>query len=320
MSIARLALLPTVFLSLHRFPSPPTTSARDDSMLVSATWLTQHLTDPNLVVIEIGPKDSYDAGHIPGAQFVDFHSLMAPHVMDGSQDHKQPGAPQALALELPSQARLDSVLSAVGISNYSRVVIYFSKEWVTPAARAYLTLDYAGLRGQVAMLDGGLTTWLAESRPVTKEVPVAHDGSFHSVPRTDVVVTADWVTSHLHDPKVQLVDARDAQYYSDSEDNGMPRGGHIAGAASIPFPTLVDSVSLRFKDRAELLRMFTAAGVKPGTTAVGYCHVGQQASLVYFAARYLGLDARLYDGSFQEWSGHPEWPIEGSHGTTARVQ
>jgi thiosulfate/3-mercaptopyruvate sulfurtransferase len=289
-------------------------------MLVSTAWLAQHLTDPNLVLIEIGPKESYDAGHIPGAQFVDFHALMAPHQMDGKHEPQKLGAPVVLALELPSVARLDSALNAIGMTGNSRVVIYFSKEWVTPAARAYLTLDYAGLRGQVALLDGGLTTWQAEARPVTTEVPVARAGSFRSTPQNDVVVTADWVSSHLRDPKVQLIDARNTEYYTDSEDNGMPRGGHIAGAASIPFPTLVDSTSLRFKDRAELLRMFTAAGVRPGTTVVGYCHVGQQASLVYFAARYLGLDARLYDGSFQEWSAHPDWPIEGAHRSTANAQ
>jgi thiosulfate/3-mercaptopyruvate sulfurtransferase len=287
-----------------------------DTMLVSTAWLAQHLKDPSLVLLEIGPEDSYNAGHIPGAQYVNFHALMKPHNMDPKMQHHAYDPSQAgstLSLELPAIAQLDSVLDALGISANSSVVIYCSKEWITPAARAYLTLDYAGLRGRVALLDGGLTSWQAEGRPVTTDVPTVRPGSFRSTPRNDVVVDLAWVKSHRNDPGVHLVDARDHGFYVDSIDNGMARGGHIAGAGSVPFGDLVDSTSLRLKDKTELTRMFQAAGVRPGNTVVGYCHVGQQASLVYFVARYLGYDARLYDGSFEEWSAYPDLPIEGSH-------
>lgn len=311
MPTPRLALLLALFVplgiaSLISTPKPPA----EDTVLVSTAWLAEHLRDPNLVVLEVGPREAYDAGHIPGAQFVDLHAMSAPHDMSMSREERERDT--ALALELPTNWQLDSTLSTLGISNTSTVVVYFNDEWLTPAARMFLTLDYAGLRGRVFYLDGGSTAWKAENRPVTKEVPAPRArGNFRTAARSDVVVTSAYVKDHLRDPAVRILDARDAGFYIDSLDNGMKRGGHIAGASSIPFGTLVDTLSMRFKSKAELSRMLAAQGVRPGATIVSYCHIGQQGSLLYLAARYVGYQARLYDGSFEDWSAHPELPVEG---------
>jgi len=123
----------------------------------------------------------------------------------------------------------------------------------------------------------------------------------------EVVVGADWVASHLNDNTVAIVDARGAQFYQ-GHGGGMPRAGHIPGAVNIQFSSLVDSTN-RLKDKKELEKIFAAAGVKPGVIVVPYCHIGQQASLVYFVARYLGYDARLYDGSFEDWSSREDLPV-----------
>jgi thiosulfate/3-mercaptopyruvate sulfurtransferase len=299
-----LALL--VPIGLLDRPSP---AADADDVLVSTSWLAAHLNDPDLIILEVGPEEAYKAGHIPGAQFVDFHGWMAPHAMDHS---RPPQDDTTLALELPSIPQLDSTIQSYGISSNSRVVVYFNEEWLTPAARIFLTLDYAGLRGRIFYLDGGTTAWKLENRPLTKDAAAAHARtSFHSSARNDVVVTSAFVNAHLRDPGVRILDARNSGFYYDSTDNGMPRGGHIAGAGTIPFVDLVDSASARFKSKAELSRMFAAQGVRPGATIISYCHIGQQGSLLYFAARYLGYEARLYDGSFQDWSAHAELPVEG---------
>jgi len=90
----------------------------------------------------------------------------------------------------------------------------------------------------------------------------------------------------------------------------MPRGGHIPSAKSIPFSTLIEDSNNKFKSADSLRALFSTAGVKPRDSIATYCHIGQQASLLYFVARYLGYDAHLYDGSFQDWSNRSDLPVE----------
>ncbi len=298
-----LALAPLFVFSTIGSPGAAALPA-DEPLLVTTAWLATHLRDPGLVLLEVGRADEYTARHIPGAQRLDFHDLSTPHDMHAT--------PMPLILEIPSAARLDSVLSIKGISNDSRIVVYFANDWVTPSARTVLTLEAAGLRGRVSLLDGGLPAWVAEGRSVTTEVPTVAPTHFATHLRSDVVVTVDWLQSRLHSPAIALIDARDPGFYLDTLDNEMPRGGHIPGAKSLPYDSLVDSQN-RLLDRATLAARFEAAGAAQGKTVVGYCHIGQQASLLWFAARYLGYDVRLYDGSFQEWSGRTDLPIEGAN-------
>jgi thiosulfate/3-mercaptopyruvate sulfurtransferase len=295
-------LAPLMAFMLAHPGSGPADPVAEQPLLVNCEWLAAHLHDSNLVLFEVGKQEEYAAGHIPGAQWIDYWELAAPHDMNKR--------PMGLMLELPSQQKLDSVLSARGVSNDSRIVVYFAKDRVSPAARAVLSLEYAGLRGQVSLLDGGRPEWVREGRPVTTEPTTVMPAKFTSHPRSDVVVTVEWLSARLHDPGIALFDARDSSFYLDTEDNGMPRGGHIPGARSVPFTSVVDD-SLRLKDRASLERIFRAAGATPGKMVVSYCHIGQQGSLVFFAARYLGYEARLYDGSFEEWSAKPELAVEG---------
>ena len=124
-----------------------------------------------------------------------------------------------------------------------------------------------------------------------------------------VITDADWVKTNLNNPAVCLVDARGRNFY-DGNGGGIARTGHIKGAKSIPFTTLVDSTN-RVKDLATLQKMFEDAGVKKGMRVVSYCHVGQQATVVYSVAMLLGFDAMVYDGSFEDWNVRGEdYPVE----------
>lgn len=270
----------------------------DQPLLVSPSWLASHLQDRNLVLLHVGERAGYDTGHIQGAQF------LAPTV-----EWSTPRTEGQLFLELPDVAVLDSALEARGISDDSRIVVYAADQFFTPTSRALFTLEYLGLRGRVSVLDGGLPAWKREGRTVTTEV--AHPSRGNLTPRPDpaVVVDASFVSAHLSDSKVRIIDARDTSFYNGRETR-QGRNGHIPGAASLPFQTVVDSAG-RFLPAASLKARFTTAGVSDGQTVVSYCHIGQQASLVWFAARLSGLTARLYDGSFQDWARRKELLVEG---------
>ncbi len=292
----------TLFLlaALAAPPTPGPVGVPAEPMVVSTAWLAQHLHDQGLVIFQIGDRTSkpaYDEGHIPGAQFLNpFSELSTPRV-EG-----------ALALELPSADSLKAVLERKGVSNDSRVVLYWAKEYFSPTSRTLFTLEFAGLGGRVSILDGGYKVWKGEGRPVTTELPTVTPGRFVVKPNPDLVVDADFVKAHLEDKKVRIVDARDTSFYN-GRDTHQGRNGHIPGAASIYFGSMVDSAG-RFLTPVALKAEFAQAGVKEGQTVVTYCHIGQQASLVWFVARYLGFNAKLYDGSFQDWAARTELPVE----------
>jgi thiosulfate/3-mercaptopyruvate sulfurtransferase len=219
---------------------------------------------------------------------------------------------QGLTLELPSVDQLKATFEKFGVTDKSRVIVYFGKDWVTPTARVFMTLDYLGLGDRTSILDGGLPAWRAENRAVTAEVREVKPGSFTPHPNTKLVVDAAWVTANLSKPGIAILDARAAKFYTGEDAGQMPRGGHIPRARSIPFSTLVEDKTNKFKSPDALRALFSTAGVKEKDSVATYCHIGQQASLLYFVARYLGYDAHLYDGSFQDWSNRSELPVEKS--------
>lgn len=279
---------------LIALPGPP---VGEEPLLVSTGWLSRHLQDRNLVILHVGEKAGYDAAHIPGARY------LAPIV-----ELSTPRIEGQLFLELPGRAALDSGLSAKGISNDSRVILYPADGFLTPTSRALFTLEYAGMRGRVSILDGGLEAWKREGLPVTSEVPPIVAGRFTTRPDSSLVADAGFVHAHLTDRRIRIVDARDSSFYNGRETR-QGRNGHIPGAASIPFITIADSTG-HFRPVKLLKSQFAEAGVKHGQTVVTYCHIGQQASLVWFAARLLGYNAKLYDGSFQDWARRTELPVE----------
>ena len=267
--------------------------------LVSASWLSEHLGDKNLVLFHIGDRAEYDAGHIPGAIYISLRDI--------SLTREQAGG---LTLQMPPAEQLKETFEKFGVSDDSRIIVYFGKDWVTPTARVLLTLEFLGLGDHASMLDGGQPVWVAANNPVTAEVKQPARGSITPKPHPEIIADAAWVLAHLQDPAVNIVDARNTQFY-EGNPGGFPRGGHIPGARTIPFNSLTESeTSNKLKSIAELAEIFSKAGVKPGAEVVTYCHIGQQASFVYYVARILGFKARLYDGSFDEWSKNPDLPVE----------
>jgi thiosulfate/3-mercaptopyruvate sulfurtransferase len=122
-----------------------------------------------------------------------------------------------------------------------------------------------------------------------------------------VIADLDYVRANLNHPGVDIIDARNPEYYTGASTATGKRAGHIPGATNLTFSTLLDGNG-RFKSPEVLASMLRDAGVKQGDRVVSYCHIGQQATVIYFVARYLGYDARLYDGSWEEWSSHGDLP------------
>jgi thiosulfate/3-mercaptopyruvate sulfurtransferase len=274
-----------------------------DRMLVSPAWLKAHLADRNLVLLQVGEKEEYDREHIPGARYLDFRSISY-------------RSESGLFLEMPSVAKLDSSFAALGVSRTSRIVLYFGSEWISPTTRAWLTLEYMGHGARASLLDGGLPAWKAAGGAVTAEVPAAVTPQpLASTVTPALLVDAKWIAARLGKPRFRVIDARDSEFYEGLDPGSGTRPGHLPSARSIPFTTVTDSAG-RFLPDAALERLFREAGVRSGDEIVAYCHIGQQATAVVFAARLLGYDVRFYDGSFQDWTRQEGLSVEGAAPTT----
>ena len=270
-------------------------AARFDSPIVSTQWLAEHRDDPNVVVLHLATiRRDYTTGHIPGARFLWFNDV-APSNPDFNT-------------ELPRLAHLDSLFESLGVSDNSLIVVY--GQTITPiVARVFMTLDYLGVGDRAAVLDGGLAAWKAAGQPLSTEAPKVARSKFTPHVRPDVVVNAEFVKANIDKPGIRILDARTPNFYS-GEGGGGPRPGHVQSAQNIPFTSLTDSTG-KMKDRAAISGLFTAAGVQPADRVVTYCHVGQQASLLFLAAKYVGIKPSLYDGSFEDWSSRDDTPIVG---------
>jgi thiosulfate/3-mercaptopyruvate sulfurtransferase len=283
--------------------APPTAP-----VVVSTDWLAKHLNDPNLVLLHVGNRKEYDAGHIPGARYVTLDDVSV-----SSHDHDN-----GLMLEMPTPDSLRARLEALGISKDSRVIVYYVNDWVSPATRVIFTLDYAGLGAGSALLDGGMQAWKGEGRALSTAAPKQSRGQLAALNVKPIVVDASWVKSRLGSPNFHLIDGRAAAFY-DGVEMGGSRKGHVAGAKSLPYTEIADD-KLRLRSADELRALFARAGVSPGDTVVAYCHIGQQATAVLFAARSLGHPVLLYDGSYQDWSRRADLPVEDPRAGKVRAQ
>ncbi len=278
----------------------PALAQEPSSLLVESDWLSQHLNDRGLVILHVGNKAEYDAGHIPGARFITEEDVTAPH------DHSNP---KDMMLELPPIETLRAKVASFGISDDSRIVVYFGKNGGVPSAtRIVFTLDYLGLGDRTSLLNGGLGAWQRAGKPVTSAAPSVAGGTLKARPAKNLVVDAEFVKNVKQRPNHTLVDARAAVFYTGIQPTMNNLSGHIPGAINIPFTEITDNEQRM--DRARIEALFRKAGVKPGDTVVAYCHVGQQATAVIFGARLLGHRVVLYDGAFQDWAVNNRGPVE----------
>lgn len=275
----------------------------DFKSLVSTQWLAEHLGEERLVVLDAtrhlpaaqrDARAEYETAHIPGARFLDLESL---------SDAASP-VPQAL----PSQDQLSDRLDRLGVAPEDRVVIYDDSD-VKTAARAWFTLVSHGIE-EVAVLDGGLAKWKAEGRPLESGVPefdpVATGGVFSPERVASKEDMLENLTSEVH----QVVDARGADRVFGDGNDPVHGGacGRIPGSLNLPFGEVFNEDGT-LKSREQLRDAFESAGVDLSRPIITTCGSGVTASVLLFALHLIGEDdAKLYDGSWLEWSADPDVP------------
>jgi thiosulfate/3-mercaptopyruvate sulfurtransferase len=280
-----------------------------DDVLVSTEWLAENLGASDQRVLDCSwylPELGRDAGaeylaqHIPGALRFD---------IDRIADHTGLGAHI-----LPSAEVFAREVGRLGIDNRTRVVVY-DTNYVS--ARVWWMFRVFG-HDDVVVLDGGLTKWLAESRPVDSgEVSVT---PHRFAPRMRPELVADWreVRESLSSGRAQLVDARTAKRYSGELPTGYPgiRAGRIPGSVNLPWDTIEDPQSRLFLPREALAARFAGAGVDIDRPIIASCGSGVTACILALSLHRLGRSNwKVYDGSWHEWAQLPEVPKIWAEGT-----
>jgi thiosulfate/3-mercaptopyruvate sulfurtransferase len=271
--------------------------------LVSTEWLASEMGAADLRVVDASnhlpdaardPRAEYDAGHIPGALFMDLASLV---------DATSP-VPSAL----PKPEQFAARMQQLGIGDGSRIVIYDDSA-VKTAARAWFMLTMFGAQN-VAILDGGLAKWKAEGRALDTGDPHFHERHFTAWHDDAKVRSKAQVLANLGSKAEQLVDAREAGRFTGEVPDFRPgiQSGHIPGSRSLPFTALYNPDGT-FKDKAGLRTAFAEAGVDLSQPLVTTCGGGVTAAVLSFALHLLGKDdVALYDGSWSEWAADPATP------------
>jgi thiosulfate/3-mercaptopyruvate sulfurtransferase len=253
-TVAAASLMPSLFravlvVGLVASASVAQAESPRDRLLVTPVWLAQHVRDANLVLLHVGEKAEYEAGHIAGARFVTTRDLAQPATDAVS-----------LTLEMPDAEQLRTRIAALGVSDRSHVIVYYGKDWVSPATRIVFTLLYAGLK-EVSLLDGGMPAWTAQGHPLSTEVPPAATGTLAPLKPKPLIVDASFVQSHAETAGFAIVDARATAFFDGSQEGGprdKRKAGHIAGARSVPFTEMVTD-SNTWKSNEDLAAIFRRA-------------------------------------------------------------
>ncbi|WP_049579510.1 sulfurtransferase [Streptomyces sp. SBT349] len=234
-------------------------------------------------------RSAYEAGHLPGAVYVDLESELAAPPGPGGRH------------PLPDPEIFGTAMRRAGVSHGRPVVVYDGGQgWA--AARAWWLLRYGGHQ-RVRVLDGGIGAWRGE---VTTEVPEPAEGDFVPVPGALPVLDADGAARLARDGV--LLDARAGERYRGEVEPIDPVGGHIPGALSAPTTENVGEEG-RLREPADLAAHFAALGVTPGTAVGVYCGSGVSAAHAVLALSEAGVEASLYPGSWSEWTADPGRPV-----------
>ena len=305
---ALLIMLVLLGINLHAAAKPEISAGVDAELgtLVTTQWLSEHLDDPDLVVLDcsivitqgedgsmqsISGRSNYEEGHIPGAVFAD--------IINDLSDTESP-----FPFTLPEAEKFAKALGALGVGDQSRVVLYDSMGSVT-AARLWWMLRWVGF-DRAAILDGGINLWKAEGRPLSTEPASRSPQQLTARVRPELIAYHDEVYEAINNDQVKLIDAMPESHYR-GEMVMYDWPGHIPGAINVPSFSLLDETG-RYRPMEELQTML---GRDFDTRTITYCGGGVSAASDAFILARLGFtNVAVYDGSLQEWTQDQDNPME----------
>lgn len=278
---------------------PPTDGPAADRPVVDAEWLLRSYTHPRVHTIDAtyflpnedgDARGGFEAGHIPGAVFLDIDAVADPET--------------SLPHMLPDAERFARDVGALGIGADDAVVVY-DQRGLFSAARVWWMFRVFGHEA-VAILDGGLPAWQAAGGGLESGSPNPRPTTYRlhrPQPDTTAVRSRDQVRDALQDGRTQVVDVRPAARFRAEapEPRAGLRGGHMPGAMNLPFQDLLTEDG-HLRSREELRGRFHEAGIDPERPVVTTCGSGLTAAIAYLAAHLVGQpEVGLYDGSWTEW-------------------
>jgi thiosulfate/3-mercaptopyruvate sulfurtransferase len=271
-------------------------------VLVATQWVADHLKDPKIRVIEVSVDQSaFDQGHIPGAVALNwFHDLE-------ERPHR----------DIASKATMERLLGNAGVTPDMTIVVYGdNNNWF--AAYAYWLFKLYGHR-DARVMNGGRKKWMDEGRPMTKEAANYPKVQYQAQkPDESIRAVRDFVLESLRFQGKALVDVRSPREFSGEllapenlPQEGAQRGGHIPGAANIPWgeAVLPDGT---FKSADDLKALYQGKGITPDKEIIAYCRIGERSAHTWFVlTELLGYPkVRNYDGSWTEWGSMVGVPVE----------
>lgn len=270
--------------------------------LVSTGWVADHLNDAGIRIVESNEDPLvYPSGHISSAVNIDW-----------AADLNDP-----LRRDYLDRAGFEALMSRNGIANDTTVILYGDRNnwWATYALWVFGLFGHTNAK----IMDGGRIKWDAEGRPTSTEAPSYSPTSYTANERDDRTTRAfrEDVAKHLGG---KMIDVRSPAEYSgerlhmeDFPNEGALRGGHVPGAANVPWASAVDTSDGTFKSASELREIYeSGAGLAPGDDVIVYCRIGERSSHTWFTlTNLLGYsNVRNYDGSWTEWGNSVGVPIE----------
>jgi thiosulfate/3-mercaptopyruvate sulfurtransferase len=277
---------------------------KNPSSLVSTEWVSQHLTDQKVRIIESNEDQLlYKSGHVPGSVEVDWVSDLN----------------DSLNRDYINEGQFRELMSRLGITSDTTVVFYGDKNnwWAAYALWVFQLFGHTNAK----IMDGGRLKWQKENRPLTRDIPKIQATDYPPCKRSDSTHRAfrDEVLKHSKS-KLPMVDVRSPEEYRgerlhmpDYPNEGAVRGGHIPGAKSMPWAKAINPEDGTFKTASELQSLYEKElGLKPSDEVVVYCRIGERSSHTWFVLHYLlgYQNVRNYDGSWTEWGNGVGLPIE----------